>query len=132
MNNKEFNILKNHVANIASGWAGGYEIVPYFYEGTIAASIFLVYDANMLFFCHSLIPGYMGNPVNANAFITLYDENNVLALSVSSQNISYDTVAGQTLRAPLPNEIRNVYFSRLANGTYTTIRFNGYFVQVPP
>jgi hypothetical protein len=104
-------------------------ITPLFYQGVIAGSEFLTYNVNKAYLCVSMTPGHFGNPLNANGFITLYDLANAVFHTVQNQYINFDSTAGQTLRAPAPYEITNCYFSRLTNGTYSTITFFGYRIN---
>ena len=101
-------------------------VEPLFYEGAIAASEFLVYDANKLYLCFDIYCG-TGAVVNAAlARMDFYDEGNAINFYSQNNSIAYEAVAAAIWYQKNDTHIQNCYFSRIVPQQYTYIKFIGY------
>jgi len=99
---------------------------PLLYEGAIAGSEFLTYNANKLYLCFDIIVGY-SNVSSANrGYIIFYDEGNAINLYSSQNSIAYEAVAAAIWYNKNDANMKNLYFSRIVNTQYNYMKFIGY------
>jgi hypothetical protein len=109
--------------------AGVQTITPLFYQGVIAGSEFLTYDAKKLYAC--LYACVSGGPTNASSrFLNVYDETNTLSSSFTNSVSSGQ--AGPSFTQPNDIKVKALYFSRiLSTNGYVYIHFIGYKITIP-
>lgn len=118
-----FNQLFDHVCDLA----------PYntfaelSYHGLAAGTEFLTYNASKMYICCELVASLYGNPTPAgvNVFVTLYNEADILHLAGYDSIIFWDATAGNYRHSDNKTTFKNIYFSRLALGSYTYLKFIG-------
>ena len=108
---------------------GAFDIIgfePLLYEGTIAGSEFLVYDANKLYLCFDIYCSYGGAADAAAAWIRFDDEGNAVNLYSMNSSIAYEAVAAAIWYQKNYINVKNLYFSRIVPQQYTYMKFIGY------
>ena len=99
---------------------------PLLYEGAIAGSEFLTYDANKMYLCFDFVAGFSAGANNANCRIVFYDEGNAIILQSQNASIAYEAVAAAIFYGKNDTEMKNLYFSRINPITYNYMKFIGY------
>lgn len=100
-----------------------------FYEGVIAGSEFLTYNARKLYFGIDLEIGYSGLS-NSAAYIDLYNELNAANFSLGMGYPVWDTTGAVIKYVNCQIQVQNHLFSRLTNSIYSLIKFNGYRLSI--
>jgi len=96
------------------------------YEGPIAGSEFLVYDANKLYLCFSIMFSAAVGANNALGRADFFNEGNALFFYSQNNSIAYEAVVPAIFHAKNDIHIKNLYFSRLQASQYNHIKFIGY------
>jgi len=99
---------------------------PLLYEGAIAGSEFLTYNANKLYLCFDLIIAFNGGAAAANGLVQIYDEGDAIILYGQNQSIAYEAVAAAIWSSKNDINIKNLYFSRIVTAQYNYMKFIGY------
>jgi hypothetical protein len=103
------------------------DVNPLYYQGVIAGTEFLVYDATKLYICYEA--HFSGTPVgNINQSDTdFYNENDVICLSAAKNSMSYSVAFNYS---GIYSVVNDLYFSRIATNIYNRIKFNGFRVTL--
>jgi hypothetical protein len=129
LNSLPFQLLLNYVQTAFDpGNVGTY--TPLVYQGAIAGSEFLTYDAKKLYICCSV--GFMDNatPSGAKIQTSFYDAANAVVLVSFTAIAFYNTTAAAINYQGQLTELTNLYFSRVvASSLY--IKFIGYKITLP-
>jgi len=105
------------------------DVNPLYYQGVIAGTEFLVYDATKLYICYELAASYsVSDCVLVSGIVFFYNEGNVISFSVSNNQPVYNPVVLNYII--LPDFIKNIYFSRVAFTNYNYVKFNGFRVTL--
>jgi len=120
---------QSNLWRIASALIAWNTVTPICYEGAIAGSEFLTYNAAKLYialeleFISNLNPGSI--PANA-PLVTFYDIANAVNHYSKCVDYFYDS-AGATAYMFINNlKLTNMYFSRFVVAGYINVKFNGY------
>lgn len=102
-------------------------IIPVIYQGIIAGSEFLTYDANKLYIALEFVAsGDSAGFGAANFGIFLYDSANVFSLAYTKNSVYYNSTTTNALVQPFVIESKNMFFSKIATFGYTHLKFIGY------
>ena len=105
-------------------------VEPLLYEGAIAGSEFLTYDANKLYLCFDIYIGYSAGATAAAArSIRFSDENDVINLCIQNNSIAYESIAASIFYNSNNMNVKNLYFSRFVNQLYYYLKFIGYRIS---
>jgi hypothetical protein len=104
-------------------------VEPLCYEGATAASEFLVYAATKLYICFEYA---FANAIAQVAipYIYFYDEGNVAVFFYVFHMPYWDTTAVAPRYLCQSPVQYNIWFSRLAAGGYSYMKFNGYRITL--
>ena len=107
-------------------------VEPLLYEGVLAASEFLIYEAGTLYLCFSFDGSYNGTVYGVNYNLSFYNEANVVNFFSHNMSITYDSVAPSIRYSGNNLRLKNFYFSRILNAAnvYSHIKFIGYRITL--
>lgn len=105
-------------------------ITPLFFQGYLAGSEFLVYAATKLYIALELEFDSVGGQTVNIGIVNLYNQADALFYTSSNNDIAWDTTAAGIVYNCNPLKFKNMYFSRIAYGVYTTFKFNGYRLNI--
>jgi hypothetical protein len=118
---------QNNLWRIARALIAWNTCTPIYYEGAIAGSEFVTYNAAKLYICLDLVVNvnFSAATVNAGALVT-YDIANA-AKSQEYLNFPVWNTTAAALYYNVPSfRLVNIYFSRITVTTYVFMKFNGY------
>lgn len=107
-------------------------VEPLFYQGATGATEFLVYSADKMYICYSLLLS-TNNAGDASATVRkvdLYNETNAVSLTLHNQGISYNTTVPQQQYLGNQPSITNCIFSRFVTIGYLHMKFIGYRITL--
>lgn len=128
------NFLDQFYQKFDSGIAANKRIInvePMLYQGPIAGTEFLVYDATKMYLCYRA--GFDVNSASTNPFsgyIIFNNENNVSIMFWTNSSVFYNAAAATERAFTLPFMIKNIYFSVINISIYTQMSFNGYRITL--
>jgi len=99
------------------------------YEGLIAGSEFLVYNANKLYICFDLNINFNSSAGATHGLINFFDEGNAANMYGQNNSITYEAVAAAIWYGKNNLNIKNLYFSRFVIATYNYMKFIGYRIN---
>lgn len=105
---------------------GDNQITPFFFEGIIAGSELLTYNANKLYFALDLELSTDPTPLPTPGYGWLYDETNTIFFHLNNNSLYYDATATAYKAVPNNAITKNVYFSRLSVQSITKVKFIGF------
>lgn len=114
---EQFNFWK-----LASAKLAYTTITPMFFEGAIAGSEFLTYDAAKLYIALEIQFGPAAIDATSNN-VSFYDEANVLCYAFANNTILYNAANYFNGNSGL---IKNIYFGRIITTDINYLIFNGY------
>jgi hypothetical protein len=128
MNNREFDILKQHVLNtVVPAMPGALNaITPLVYNGAVFGSEFLVYDNRKLYIVVSMVMSGDMSVSAGSAYTITYNEANAIISTHNQGMAAWDATAAAMRYTVSDLEIKANYFSRIAAQRYTYMRFVGY------
>jgi len=103
-------------------------IVPLYYQGAIAGSEFLTYNAAKLYFCLDFEAGVMFAYQIGGGFIAVYDENNVNSMWMANNACMHDGVNSNVATNNVQQNI--FYFGRISQSIFTHMKFIGYRITI--
>jgi hypothetical protein len=106
-------------------------ITPLFYEGTIAGSEFITYDAKKVYLCLEGWFSYGGVPENPNPYMILNNMLNATMCLISKTTAYWDVTAAAPKWSPVIMEVKNIWFSCVISSGYSYMQFNGYKITIP-
>lgn len=101
-------------------------VQQFVYHGVIAGSELLTYSANKYYLALEMSFGYAGAAVNGNFFINLFDQSNTQIDGAQLTSVDYESVAAAHFRIGNYFVMKNAAFSRIAQGSYTYLKFIGF------
>lgn len=104
-------------------------ISQYIHFGLVSAAPFSAYTARRVFVAYQAIMSGIGLATATPYSGALYDENNAVNGSFSSNEMAWDATAAAIRYNGIEVELKNIYFSRIVPGAYSYIRFIGYMVN---
>lgn len=116
-NNAAGSGLNRHIANVE----------PLYYQGTIAATEFLVYAATKLYLCLEAGFGYASNPSIGSMGVNFYNPADIFTFSISNCAMAYN--AGNDFYNANTVIYKNFYFSRFVT-LYEFMTFNGFRITL--
>ena len=122
---EQINLWK--ICNALIAWT---TITPLYYQGPIAGSEFLTYNAGKLYIALEIMQSGTGGSLG-NCYITLYDIANAVCTYLNNTYIYYNTVAANAPSGTFSTTHKNLYFSRIViSGDISQLKFNGYRLNV--
>lgn len=103
---------------------------PLFYQGVIAGSEFLIYDAAKLYICLDFDCGNTNNASNSTTRIEFYNQANVLSHVCKNLSLVYEPVIPGIWHDGNNYNLKNICFARMVAWTYTHMRFVGYRLTI--
>ena len=103
-------------------------VEPIFYQGAIAGTEFLVFNAAKLYICLNFKASRDGTAIATAGIITFYDQAN--AANFITSNISYGYNAAADRYTHNIINLNNIFFSRIVQADYTNMIFNGYRITL--
>lgn len=103
-------------------------ITPIYYQGVIAGSEFLTYNAGKLYIALDL--SFNGYGIANTGVVTLYNMADAVCLQLNNLNMAWDTTAALMKFTINTIQTQNLYFSRIITTTYSHLKFNGYRLTV--
>jgi hypothetical protein len=104
-------------------------IIPLYYQGALAGSEFLTYNAGKIYICTNVIFGHLAGVTATTAYAAFYDEANVNNFAVQDNGVLWDGAAPRYQLQSLT--FKNLFFSRITTtAAITQMRFIGYRLTV--
>lgn len=105
-------------------------IQPVYFQGLIAGSEFLTYNANKIYIC--LDEAYLSNQsvLSGNYTVTHYDQLNNSLGAESFQIPIWNTTLADYRYVYVTLKNKNIYFSRISATNYTYMKFNGFRLTI--
>jgi hypothetical protein len=124
----EQRILWNYIFLL---FGGKIALQLFYFQGAIAASEFLTYSANKIYFGLNTDFGVTTYPWVATAsYVNFYDQANAINFIGGESNGLWDATAAATKNFQTKMFLNNILFSRLASFGYTHIKFIGYRLSI--
>ena len=101
-------------------------VEPLLYEGIIGGSEFTVYNANKLYLCFDILLNYSAGASAILASVQFFNEVNATIFYSQNNSIAYEAVAAAIWYQKNNMNIKNCYFSRIAQLSYNYMKFIGY------
>jgi len=115
----------------ASGLIAYNTIEPLVYSGVILGSEFLTYNADKLYICLEGVFSYtLNGPIGGTPGIVFMDEANAAINATYEFSAYWDATAANYRMQLNPARVKNTYFSRITNATYSQIKFIGYRLTI--
>jgi hypothetical protein len=105
-------------------------ITSLFYEGNVGGSEFLTYNAGKVYFALDATFGSDNTPNVFPASVALFNLANAQFLLLSNECMSWDVTAAAYKHIALDIKEKCFWFSRIIGYQYTTMKFNGYRLNV--
>lgn len=117
--------------NLCNGLIAWTTITPLYYEGAIAGSEFLTYNAGKLYIALDCKITATTIISGGSAFVALYNMANALSIVLYNIFPYWNTTAVDAWYEHNQIESKNFWFSRIVDGgIYNRILFNGYRLNV--
>jgi hypothetical protein len=111
--------------NIAKTKIAYTTITPLFFEGSLAATEFLTYNAGKIYIALELVFGTIGSSA-AYGTVEVRDEADAINFYLGNSLCYWDGALKYSVHQA---EIKNIWFSRITPTVYSRMKFNGYRIN---